>query len=62
MAVTTLALYSGTLMSYLTVDVRRLPFSSLNQTIKSPQYEIWMDTKSVYEEIYHVSAIVFRDQ
>ena len=61
MVITILASYNGTLMSYLTVDIRRLPFSSLKQAIQSPQYKIRMNTKSVYEEIYHVSIIGFRD-
>ena len=54
-----LASYSGTLISYLAVDVRRLPFTSLRQVILSPSYDIWMDTKSVYAEIFHVRIYTY---
>ena len=54
-----LASYSGTLISYLAVDIRRLPFTSLNQVIRSPLYEIWVDTESIYAEIFGVSIGMF---
>ena len=50
-----LASYSGTLISYLAVDVRNLPFTSLKEAIASPSYEMWMDTESVFAEIFRVS-------
>ena len=50
-----LASYSGTLISYLAVDIRSLPFSSLKQVIISPSYNIWMNTESIYAEIFGVS-------
>ena len=56
MVIVILASYSGTLISYLAVDVRRMPFKSLEQAIKSPTYEIWMDTESIYAEIFGVSV------
>ena len=59
--ITTLATYSATLMSYLTVEIRRLPFTSLKQAIQSPQFKIWMNTKSIYAEMFKVSFIVFID-
>ena len=54
-----LASYSGTLISYLAVDVRNLPFTSLQQVIESPSYNIWMDTESIYAEIFGVSIYIY---
>ena len=54
-AIVILASYSGTLMSYLAVDIRTLPFTSLKQVMLSPLYNIWMDTESIYAEIFGVS-------
>ena len=53
-----LASYSATLTSYLTVDVTRLPFSSLKQVIQFPSYQIWTNPESVFAEIFQVSIIV----
>ena len=51
--------YSGTLISYLAVDVKSLPFTYLKQVIRSPSYDIWMDTESVYAEIFHVRIYIY---
>ena len=58
MVITTLASYSATLRYYLTVDIRRLPISSLKQAIQSPKYKIRMSTESVFAEIFNASNIV----
>ena len=54
-----LASYSGTLISYLAVDIRTLPFTYLEQVIRSPSYNIWLDTESVYAEIFGVSIYTY---
>ena len=47
--------YSGTLTSYLAVDIRSLPFVSLEEVIQHPSYKIWMSIESVYAEWFDVS-------
>ena len=53
-----LASYSGTLTSYLAVDIRRLPFTSLKHIAQYPSYKIWLDTESMLAELFRVSITV----
>ena len=49
-----LASYSGTLTAYLAVDLKSLPFSSINQAIQSSSHKIWATPTSAFVELLSV--------
>ena len=49
-----LALFSGTLTSYLAVSVTRLPYSTLQQVVNASDYRIRISTESVFAEMFKV--------
>ena len=51
-----LALFSGTLTSYLAVSVIRLPYSTLQQVVQASDYRIRLHTDSVFAEIFEVRS------
>ena len=48
------ALFSGTLTSYLAVSVTRLPYSTLQQVVNASDYRIRISTQSVFAKMFKV--------
>ena len=53
-----LASYSATLTSYLAVDVRGAPFTSLYDVIPCSSYPIWIDTDTMLGKLFRVCKML----